>query len=153
MALKRSEEPPTRDPQRRDVTGDPQRLEVLTRDPQRREPWRDVRGTLACSALKRNYRTVLCSGADQSSKVNCVFVVLNGSEALIRERMSVREHFMPPGLLQSQFQALELPSGKEEGGNPIIFVNDISLPVSSIVEFVLLKLKEIHPLSQKNLES
>ena len=112
-----------------------------------------MKGTLACSALKRNYRTILSSGAGQSSKVDCVFVVLNGSEALIRERMSGREHFMPPGLLQSQFQALELPSGEEEGGNPVIIVNDISLPVPRIVEYVFLKLKQVNLQSQKNLAS
>ena len=58
---------------------------------------------IACSALKEKYRKVL-SGAD--------FVFLSGSPELLNERISARtDHYMPPGLLQSQLETLEAPEG------------------------------------------
>lgn len=82
-----------------------------------RQPWLEdlgqrVRGAidndqpvvLACSALKRNYRRILTGG---DSRVALVF--LDGSLELIRSRMEKRQHFMPPELLVSQFEALEEP--------------------------------------------
>ena len=58
---------------------------------------------VACSALKKIYRNWL--GQD----LNCKFIFLDGSFELIYERMQGREdHFMPPELLQSQFDALEI---------------------------------------------
>src|SRR5690349_16034574 len=57
----------------------------------------------ACSALKRSYREVLVHGRDD---VRIVF--LNGTQALIAKRLAVRKgHFMPAGLLDSQFRTLE----------------------------------------------
>ena len=100
-----------------------------------------VRGVLACSALKRDYRRILSSGGEtdcSGSKVNCVFVVLNGSEALIRERMGGRpHHFFPEGLIRSQFNALELPNSME--GHRLIEV-DIALPFENIVENITAEL-------------
>ena len=126
---------------------------IPTREPQRvtqRDPSTDsdggqkVRGVLACSALKRNYRELLSlGGKDRGAKVKCTFVVLNGSEEVIRERMSGREHFMPPGLLRSQFEALELPSGEDEGGNPVIMVSDITQPVQVVVNCITKQLQWI----------
>jgi gluconokinase len=60
---------------------------------------------LACSALKHVYRKYL------QTHDNCVhFVHLHGSEELIQQRLLKRRgHFMPPGLLHSQFEALEGP--------------------------------------------
>lgn len=61
---------------------------------------------LACSALKESYREVLKSGGK-----DLCFVFLNGSKALIRQRIHKRcGHFMPEALLNSQFEALEIPS-------------------------------------------
>jgi gluconokinase len=61
---------------------------------------------LACSALKHRYRDYLREGT-------CVrFVFLEGSEALIAERLKARKgHFMNPKLLHSQFETLEPPEG------------------------------------------
>jgi gluconokinase len=68
---------------------------------------------IACSALKRRYRDVLIGG-----RRDVRLVYLKGDEALIARRIATRhEHFMPPGLLHSQFEALEEPSPDE---NPII---------------------------------
>jgi carbohydrate kinase (thermoresistant glucokinase family) len=64
---------------------------------------------LACSALKRIYRDRLRRGAPALS-----LIYLKGGMALIRRRLEARKgHFMPPGLLQSQFAALEEPGPDE----------------------------------------
>lgn len=64
---------------------------------------------IACSALKRAYRDIVAHGR---SDIRIVF--LDGSEQLISERLKQRKgHFMPPGLLASQFAALEVPSADE----------------------------------------
>ena len=80
---------------------------------------------LACSALKEKYRHQLLDGLD-----GALVVYLKGSYALIDERMSHREdHYMKPGMLQSQFDALEEPADA--------LVMDVALPVDEIVLRVL----------------
>lgn len=83
-----------------------------------RRPWlesmsQSIRGwlsesknvVLACSALKGAYRDKLVV---DPSNVRLVF--LKGTYEQIMERMSDRkDHFMPPGLLESQFEILEVP--------------------------------------------
>ena len=70
------------------------------------------RAVIACSALKRAYRDILVHGRDD---VRIVF--LDGTQELIAARLAARKgHFMPPGLLDSQFGTLEPPAGDE---NPI----------------------------------
>ena len=60
---------------------------------------------IACSALKRTYRDVLVHGRND---VRIVF--LDGTQQLIASRLAQRKgHFMPPGLLDSQFKTLEPP--------------------------------------------
>jgi gluconokinase len=62
---------------------------------------------LACSALTRFVRTELCARIQQP----CVFVHLCGDKTLIRARLEQRPaHFMKPGMLDSQFAALEAPA-------------------------------------------
>lgn len=59
---------------------------------------------LACSALKKSYRKIL------GSKTDMQFIYLKGSPSLIADRLAKRKgHYMPPKLLQSQFDALEEP--------------------------------------------
>jgi gluconokinase len=84
-----------------------------------REPWlaalraeieaRLARGesaVLACSALKQAYRDRLHAGEAVR------FVHLRGAASLIRDRLLARSgHYMDPGLLDSQFAALEEPKG------------------------------------------
>jgi len=63
---------------------------------------------LGCSALKRAYREAL--ERDLPEAVH--WVHLRGSFDLIADRMQARDdHFMPPGLLRSQFDTLEPPTG------------------------------------------
>jgi len=78
-------------------------LEVLSNKIQE---WDSLGGAvLACSALKKEYRAILKSG-----EANVVFVYLKGSKELIFSRINKRkEHYMPPALLDSQFEALEEP--------------------------------------------
>ncbi|MCB0638891.1 MAG: gluconokinase [Lewinella sp.] len=63
---------------------------------------------LACSALKDSYRRQLASRLRQGP----YWIYLQGSPALIRRRMEARrDHYMPPGLLDSQLATLEPPDG------------------------------------------
>lgn len=60
---------------------------------------------IACSALKESYRRLLAEGLD-----GVRFVHLTGDPRLIAERLEQRAgHFMKPGMLASQFTALEPP--------------------------------------------
>ena len=60
---------------------------------------------LACSALKRVYRQIL--GVDQQT-VKTVY--LKGTFDLLQSRLAARSgHFMPPELLRSQLDTLEVP--------------------------------------------
>ena len=79
---------------------------------------------LACSALKRAYRDRLRSGAPE---LNLLF--LKGDKTLIQERLRARtQHFMPPGLLDSQFAALEEPGPDE---SPIVI--DVTPPLDMLL--------------------
>jgi gluconokinase len=87
---------------------------------------------IACSALKRAYRDVLVRG---QSDVRVIF--LNGTQALIAGRLARRkDHFMPPGLLDSQFATLEPP---DAGENPVTVSIDAS--VDAIVDDIVRQLK------------
>ncbi|HTM78637.1 MAG TPA: gluconokinase [Devosia sp.] len=64
---------------------------------------------LACSALRRAYRDRLRAGC-----ASLIFAHLGGSRVLIAQRLATRrDHYMPPSLLSSQFDALELPAPDE----------------------------------------
>lgn len=86
---------------------------------------------IACSALKRAYRSVLVHGR---SDVRIIF--LNGPQELIAGRLAERKgHFMPPGLLASQFKTLEPPGPAE---NPVTVSIDAS--VEPIVDDIVRQL-------------
>ena len=66
-------------------------------------------GIVTCSALKKSYRDVLIGPRDDVG-----LIYLKGDEDLIAQRLSKRkDHFMPNGLLHSQFQALQGPGADE----------------------------------------
>ena len=84
-------------------------------------------GVVTCSALRRSYRAVLIGDRPEVR-----LVYLRGSQQLIHERMAARhEHFMPVGLLDSQFATLEEPGPDERpivvdvGGTPQQIVAEI----------------------------
>jgi len=88
-------------------------------------------GIVACSALKRAYRDILI-GARRDVRL----VFLQGERDLIAQRIAARaDHFMPPGLLDSQFEALEPPQADER---PIV-VSVVPHP-REIVEAIVQKL-------------
>lgn len=94
----------------------------------------DVGGTvvIGCSALKRAYRDVLLH-----HRADVRLVYLKGAHALIAERLGRRKgHFMPPGLLTSQFNTLEPPTPDE---HPLTV--SIDAPVDDIVDTILRQLK------------
>ncbi|HLG81196.1 MAG TPA: gluconokinase [Bradyrhizobium sp.] len=83
---------------------------------------------IACSALRRAYRDVLLHG-----RKDVRLIYLDGTEPLIGDRLSHRQgHFMPPGLLASQFATLE-PPGADEHAVRV----SIDAPVEIIVDDVL----------------
>ncbi len=68
---------------------------------------------VACSALKRRYRAVIIG-----NRPDVRLIYLKGDMELIGRRIAARhEHFMPTSLLQSQFDALEVPGPDE---HPIV---------------------------------
>jgi gluconokinase len=63
-------------------------------------------GILGCSALRKSYRDLLL---DQIPPVNIRFILLEVSRPVLEERLKERKnHFMNPGLLQSQLDSLEI---------------------------------------------
>jgi len=61
---------------------------------------------LVCSALKQRYRKRISEMIED----NCQWIFLEGDFNTILNRLNSRaDHYMPPSLLQSQFDALEIP--------------------------------------------
>ncbi len=61
---------------------------------------------IVCSALKKDYRKLLREDIGDTVE----FIFLEGSFELISKRLQQRKgHFMPPELLRSQFETLEIP--------------------------------------------
>lgn len=85
---------------------------------------------MSCSALRRSYRDVLRRGGRDT-----FFVHMVGDKGLLLLRMSTREHFMPPTLLESQLDTLE-PLQPDELGMTL----DVSHPPDRIARLVLARL-------------
>lgn len=103
-----------------------------------RWPWLDALKTgvagatppvvFACSALRRGYRDHLRAGLPT---LRTVF--LDAPQSLIADRLAARRgHFMPPGLLASQFATLEMPR-PDEG----VITVSAAPPVDAIVSTIL----------------
>jgi gluconokinase len=111
-----------------------------------RWPWLDRVATVladsapiivGCSALRRSYRDRLRNGTPGPVQ----FVHLMGSREMIAARMMARTgHYMPIGLLDSQFAALEAPL-PDEGALTI----DIDQPLEAIVDAIVLSLRQVKP--------
>ncbi len=86
---------------------------------------------LSCSALKQIYRQRLT----QNIEDNCTWIFLKGSYELILQRMQQRQHYMPPALLQSQFEILEEP------GNTLTI--DIANTTETIIQQILAAIKPL----------
>ncbi|MEY4413907.1 MAG: hypothetical protein RIQ53_1200 [Pseudomonadota bacterium] len=92
---------------------------------------------VACSALRRIYRDRLraaCPGLR--------FVFLDGTEAVLAERMAARQgHYMPPSLLASQLRTLERPGADE----PDVLTVDLSPPLATVIAHALQALRAPAP--------
>lgn len=89
-----------------------------------------------CSALKRAYRERIVAAAGEPA----LFVHLSGSRALIASRMKDRSgHFMPTSLLDSQFDALEVP-----GADECAIDVDIGGSTADIVRLIVSALRDRH---------
>ncbi|WP_300596925.1 gluconokinase [Niabella sp.] len=77
---------------------------------------------VACSALKKTYREVL-----RQHGVSVLFLYLKGDFEQVQALLQTRKgHFMPAGLLQSQFETLEEPTVAE--------ADCITIPVTGLPE-------------------
>ena len=102
------------------------------------DAWRSAgtSGVVACSALKRAYRDVLIG-----DRGDVRLVYLRGDKDVIAARLAARKgHFMPPGLLDSQFKTLEPPQPAER---PITV--SIEPPVEAIIDDIIRQLDMIAP--------
>jgi ribose 5-phosphate isomerase A len=85
-------------------------------------------GVITCSALKRSYRQIIIG-----DRAEVRLVYLRGGRDLIAEHLAGRRgHFMPPSLLQSQFDTLEEPDPGEE---PLTI--DVGAPADQIAEEII----------------
>lgn len=90
-------------------------------------------GVLTCSALKRAYRDIIVG-----NRPDVRLVYLRGDRDIIHGRMATRHgHFMPVGLLDSQFATLEEPGADE---NPIVV--SVGKRPAEIAQEVIAGLKE-----------
>jgi carbohydrate kinase (thermoresistant glucokinase family) len=99
------------------------------------DDWRakGVSGVVACSALKAAYRDILIG-----PRTDVRLVYLQGSHELIATRMAARHgHFMPTGLLDSQFATLEEPG---EAERPIVV--SIAPAPDAIVDAIIERLRQ-----------
>lgn len=88
---------------------------------------------VACSSLRRAYRDRIRAQAGE-----VCFLFLQGDHALIAQRMRQRKgHYMPAGLLDSQFQTLE-PPGPDETD---VITLSIDIPMAALIEQALLALR------------
>lgn len=90
---------------------DADRLPWLQAIGRRIDTWREAgeAGVVTCSALKRAYRDIVAGDRRQVA-----LVYLKGPQALIHDRLMARtSHFMPVGLLDSQFATLQEPAEDE----------------------------------------
>jgi carbohydrate kinase (thermoresistant glucokinase family) len=95
----------------------------------------DERVVIGCSALRRVYRDILVH-----RRTDIRLVYLDGTQGLIADRLGRRKgHFMPSGLLASQFNTLEPPTPDEHA-----LTVSIDAPVEAIVDDVLRQLKSSH---------
>ena len=85
----------------------------------------------ACSALRRAYRDFLTEQAGEP----ILFVYLDGSKELIRERMQRRQHeYMPLSLLDSQFATLEVPDPATENVLPVPVTDSVDKITQTVVK-------------------
>ncbi len=92
---------------------------------------RNEKVIIACSALKEKYRTQLSHALGENQYC---FVHLRGSFDMIEKRMTDRQgHFMPVGLLRSQFDDYEIPTSG--------LILDVDQPINAMIENIVAMLR------------
>ncbi len=80
---------------------------------------------MSFSGLRRKHRAQI-----RDLPFDVLFIHLEGTQTLIRDRMNARQgHFMPPSLLDSQYQTLENPLGEKK-----TLGIDIDQPLDAVIE-------------------
>ncbi|HQT47490.1 MAG: carbohydrate kinase [Acidocella sp. 20-63-7] len=100
------------------------------------EAWREAgqSGIVACSALRAAYRRTIEGGGD-----DVWFVHLAGGHDLIAQRLITRQgHFMPIGLLDSQFATLEPPALPEKA-----ITLDVAVGPEALADAALAALRDV----------
>lgn len=83
-------------------------------------------GIVTCSSLKRKYRERISGGS-----ADVCFVYLKGSKDDIAPRLRERTgHFMPPAMLDSQFETLEEPDMHDE----VVLKLDVTAPQEHLAD-------------------
>jgi carbohydrate kinase (thermoresistant glucokinase family) len=91
---------------------------------------------VTCSALKQVYRAEL----RQSRGLKIVFVMLQGSQDILKHRVTEREgHFMSTKMVQSQLDSLEAPGLEETDVIPV----DVTVAKQEVLAEVLNALKDL----------
>jgi gluconokinase len=86
---------------------------------------------VTCSALKRAYRDIVT----EHQRADVRLVYLEGEFDLIAARLAARKgHFMPPALLESQFDALEPPTADERAIAVSIDATPEEIAVRAVVQ-------------------
>jgi carbohydrate kinase (thermoresistant glucokinase family) len=87
---------------------------------------------IVCSALKQVYRDILSDGIEE----HCKWVFLSGDYDTILSRLMNRKgHYMPPTLLKSQFDTLEIPANATR--------IDIHMTPDQIIDNILTAIDEV----------
>jgi gluconokinase len=83
---------------------------------------------VACSALKRSYRDLVCEHAP-----SMLTVFAHGDLDLIRARIKARRHeHMPPSLLGTQFEDLE----ERQADEPVVTVDSARTPQQTVDQVI-----------------
>ncbi|MGZ5785042.1 MAG: gluconokinase [Ramlibacter sp.] len=106
-----------------------------------RGPWLDKLGeliraargsaVLTCSALKRSYRDRL-RAAEPALRIVYLEITLAEAHCRVEERPG---HYFPPGLVASQFAALEVPA-EEEGALRVQATDPLALQTRKILDWL-----------------
>lgn len=92
-------------------------------------------GIVTCSSLKRKYRERISGGS-----ADVCFVYLKGSKDDIAPRLRERTgHFMPPAMLDSQFETLEEPDMHDE----VVLELDVTAPQEHLADLACTHLSRL----------
>lgn len=95
---------------------------------------------VTCSALKRKYRDVIRVAPYYDHSISVHFIFLHASQELLLARVAERQgHFMGAGMVQSQFDILELPGVDEVD----VITIDASRSMNEVMEDTLSQVRAL----------